>query len=84
MFFSFSPTEILYIYIFSRVLLYVLRFNFSFCVNNGLEKKKKKKKRCRNQKYKPRGTNITMVKVTRDTPTVKFQVGKYIKSLGAL
>ena len=37
MFFSFSPTEILYIS--SRVLLYVFRFNFSFCVNNGLEKK---------------------------------------------
>ena len=27
--------------LFSRVLLYVFRFNFSFCVNNGLEKKKK-------------------------------------------
>ena len=45
MFFSFSPTEILYI--FSRVLLYVLgsiffRFNFPFCVNNGSEKEKKK------------------------------------------
>ena len=38
MFFSFPPTEILYISI--RVLLYVFRFNFSFCVNNGLEKKK--------------------------------------------
>ena len=38
MFFSFSPTEILYIS--SRVLLYVFKFNFSFCVNNGLEKKK--------------------------------------------
>ena len=37
MFFSFSPTEILYIS--SRVLLYVSKFNFSFCVNNGLEKK---------------------------------------------
>ena len=37
MFFSFSPTEILYIS--SRVLLYVFRFNFSFCVNNDLEKK---------------------------------------------
>ena len=37
MFFSFSPTEILYIS--SRVLLYVFTFNFSFCVNNGLEKK---------------------------------------------
>ena len=39
MFFSFSPTEILYIS--SRVLLYVFRFNFYFCVNNGLEKKQK-------------------------------------------
>ena len=37
MFFSFSPTKILYIS--SRVLLYVFSFNFSFCVNNGLEKK---------------------------------------------
>ena len=37
MFFSFSPTEILYIS--SRALLYVFRFDFSFCVNNGLEKK---------------------------------------------
>ena len=37
MFFSFSPTEILYIS--SRVLLYVFRFSFCFCVNNGLEKK---------------------------------------------
>ena len=37
MFFSFSPTEILYIS--SRVLLYVSKFNFSFCVNNGLGKK---------------------------------------------
>ena len=42
MFFSFSPTEILYIS--SRVLFYVFRFNFSFCLNNGLEKKNKKKK----------------------------------------
>ena len=41
MFFSFSPTEILYIS--SRVLLYIFRFSFSFCVNNGLEKKKNKK-----------------------------------------
>ena len=38
MFFSFPPTEILYIS--SRVLLYVFRFNFSFCVNSGLEKKR--------------------------------------------
>ena len=38
MFFSFSPTEILYIS--SRVLLHVFRFNFSFCVNNGLERKR--------------------------------------------
>ena len=38
MFFSFSPTEILYIS--SRVLLYVFRFSFSFCVNNGSEKKR--------------------------------------------
>ena len=37
MFFSFSPTEILYIS--NSVLLYVFRFNFSFFVNNGLEKK---------------------------------------------
>ena len=37
MFFTFSPTEILYIS--SRALLYAFRFNFSFCVNNGLEKK---------------------------------------------
>ena len=37
MIFSFSPTEILYIS--SRVLMYVFKFNFSFCVNNGLEKK---------------------------------------------
>ena len=37
MFFSFSPTEILYIS--SEVLLYVFKFKFSFCVNNGLEKK---------------------------------------------
>ena len=36
MFFSFSPTEILYIS--SEVLLYVFKFKFSFCVNNGLEK----------------------------------------------
>ena len=36
--FSFSPTEILYIS--SRVLLYIFRFSFSFCVNNGLEKKR--------------------------------------------
>ena len=36
MFFSFSPTEILYI---SSRVMYVFRFNFSFCVNNGLEKK---------------------------------------------
>ena len=40
MFFSFSPTEIRYIS--SRVLLYVFRFNFFLCVNNGLEKNKKK------------------------------------------
>ena len=38
MFFSFSPTEILYKS--SRVLFHVFRFNFSFCVNNGLEKKR--------------------------------------------
>ena len=37
MFFSFSPTEILYIS--NRVLLYVFRFSFCFCVNNGSEKK---------------------------------------------
>ena len=37
MFFGFSPTEILYIS--SEVLLYVFKFKFSFCVNNGLEKK---------------------------------------------
>ena len=37
MFFSFSPTEILDV--FSRVLLHVFRLNFSFCANNGLEKK---------------------------------------------
>ena len=37
MFFSFPTTEILYIS--SRVLLHVFRFNFSFSVNNGLEKK---------------------------------------------
>ena len=37
MFLSFSPTEILSIT--SRVLLYVFKFNFSFCVNNDLEKK---------------------------------------------
>ena len=36
-FFSFSPAEILYIS--TRVLLYVFGFNFSFCVNNGLEEK---------------------------------------------
>ena len=40
MFLSFSPTEILSIT--SRVLLYVFKFNFSFCVNNDLEKKIKK------------------------------------------
>ena len=37
MLFSFSRTEILDIS--SSVLLYVFKFNFSFCVNNGLEKK---------------------------------------------
>ena len=37
MFFCFSPTEILHIS--SSVLLYVFWFNFSFCVNDGLEKK---------------------------------------------
>ena len=47
-FFSFSPTEIPYIY--SRVLLYVFRFDFSFCVNNGLEKKKIIKKNNRSRK----------------------------------
>ena len=36
MLFSFPPTEILYIY---SIYMYVLRSNFSFCVNNGLEKK---------------------------------------------
>ena len=41
MFFSFSPTEILYIS--SRVLLYVFGFDFSFRVNNSLEKKRRKK-----------------------------------------
>ena len=40
MFFSFFPNGILYIP--SSVLLYVFRFNFSFCVNNGLEKKEKR------------------------------------------
>ena len=43
MFFSLSPTEILYIS--SRVLLYAFRFNFSFSVNNGLEKKQQKNKK---------------------------------------
>ena len=43
MFFSFSPAEILCIS--SRVLLYVFRFNISFCVNNGSEKKKKKERK---------------------------------------
>ena len=38
MFFSFSPTEILYVP--SRVLLYVFGFSFSFCVSNGSEKKR--------------------------------------------
>ena len=38
MLFSFSPTEILYMS--RRVLLYVLRLSFSFCVNNGSEKKR--------------------------------------------
>ena len=37
MFFSFSSIEILYVS--SRVLLYVFWFDFSFCVNNSLEKK---------------------------------------------
>ena len=48
MFFSFPPTEILYISSrvpSSRVLLNIFRFNFSFYVNNGLEKKRKKKEK---------------------------------------
>ena len=42
MFFSFAPTEILYIS--SRVLLYVFNFNFFFCEKSGLEKKKQTNK----------------------------------------
>ena len=42
MFFSFYPAEILHVS--SMILLYVFRFNFSFCVNNGLEKKSLKEK----------------------------------------
>ena len=54
MFFSFAPTEILYIS--SGVLLYVFNFNFFFCEKSGLEKKKQTNKQ-KQQKKTPGNSN---------------------------
>ena len=54
MFFSFAPTEILYIS--SRVLLYVFNFNFFFSEKSGLEKKKQTNKQ-KQQKKTPGNSN---------------------------
>ena len=51
MFFSFSPTEILYIS--SRVLLYALRFNFFVCSNNGLENNNNNNLHCKSIDWFP-------------------------------
>ena len=56
MFFGFSATEILYIS--SRVLLYVFKFNFSFFVDNGLEKIKIKLREKNVPWYVPRSQMI--------------------------
>ena len=61
MFFSFAPTDILYIS--SRVLLYVFNFNFFFCEKSGLEKKKQTNKQ--KQQKKPPGNSNRNTKQRR-------------------
>ena len=72
MFFSFSPTEILYRS--SRVLLYVFNFNFYFCEKSGLEKKKQTNKQKQQQKKIPGNSN----RITKQRRNAKIEISPII------